>query len=63
MCNPLHPCQHTDWVARLTETTLYNLTDIVRNAIETKEIELCPFLDFEERSTTHAKKEETSWPS
>lgn len=30
-----------------SEIVLYQLTDVLQNAIETKEITLCPFLDIE----------------
>lgn len=45
--NHLHPCQHAYRAGLSTETALYQLTDIVRDAIETKEVALCPFLDIE----------------
>ena len=45
--NPLHHCQHAYRAGRSTETALYQLTEVLRDAIETKEIALCAFLDIE----------------
>lgn len=57
ICYPLHPYQHAYWAGRSTETSLHQLTDVLRDVIDTKEMALFALLEVEGafENTLHAE--------